>query len=120
MICVVADQLRYPSAHTYFFASFMLWLFASAARAEQPNAIPERIGRVLLERIIVQRPHPFGLLVTFVDLLKDRRYQFWNQPFAQGDDEISALFIQAHDQILKERAESYAEQSSSDPSDQDY
>jgi CCR4-NOT transcription complex subunit 1 len=105
MICVVADQLRYPSAHTYFFISFMLWLFASAARAEQPNAIPERISRVLLERIIVQRPHPFGLVVCFVELLNDRRYQFWSQPFAQGDDDISALLYKMHDQINKERLE---------------
>lgn len=83
----------------------MLWLFASAARAEQSNAIPERISRVLLERIIVQRPHPFGLVVCFVELLNDRRYQFWSQPFAQGDDDISALLYKMHDQINKERLE---------------
>jgi CCR4-NOT transcription complex subunit 1 len=97
-LSVVADQLRYPSAHTYFYISFMLYLFAATSRMEQPNSIPDRIGRVLLERIIVQRPHPFGLLVCFVELLEDQKYGFWHRPFTQAG-ELRDIFVQAQKSI---------------------
>ncbi len=34
----------------------------------------EAITRVLLERLIVHRPHPWGLLITFIELIKNPRY----------------------------------------------
>jgi CCR4-NOT transcription complex subunit 1 len=101
MLSVIADQLRYPSAHTLFFTSFMLFLFSTASRAENmPNAIPERIGRVLLERVIVRRPHPWGLVVTFVELLNNEAYGFWKQPFVRAEEEIFLLFGKAHQNFV--------------------
>ena len=32
---------------------------------------------MLLERLIVYRPHPWGLLVTFIELIKGEEYNFW-------------------------------------------
>jgi hypothetical protein len=32
---------------------------------------------VLVERLIVHRPHPWGLLITFIELIKNPRYNFW-------------------------------------------
>lgn len=32
--------------------------------------VQEQITRVLLERLIVNRPHPWGLLITFIELIK--------------------------------------------------
>lgn len=95
MLSVVADQLRYPSAHTLFFISFMLFLFGTSSRAEIPSSIPERIGRVLLERVIVRKPHPWGLIVTFVELLDNEAYGFWKQPFVRAEEEIFLLFGKA-------------------------
>jgi CCR4-NOT transcription complex subunit 1 len=101
MLSVIADQLRYPSAHTLFFTSFMLFLFSTATRAEnQPNSIPERIGRVLLERVIVRRPHPWGLIVTFVELLDNEAYAFWKQPFVRAEEEIYMLFGKAQQNFV--------------------
>ena len=34
------------------------------------DIVQEQITRVLLERLIVNRPHPWGLLITFVELIK--------------------------------------------------
>jgi len=47
---------------------------------------------VLLERLIVHRPHPWGLLITFIELIKNPRYQFWEQPFTHCAPEIERLF----------------------------
>lgn len=99
LLCVVADQLRYPSAHTHFYISFLLHLFPLASQTERSNAIPERISRVLLERVIVHKPHPWGLLVCFVELLENPAYAFWEQAFVQAEPDILGLFMQAHRSI---------------------
>lgn len=50
----VANQLRYPNQHTHYFSCVLLYLFAEA----QSEMVQEQITRVLLERLIVHRPHP--------------------------------------------------------------
>ena len=52
----IANQLRYPNSHTQYFSCTLLLLFAEANQ----EAIQEQITRVLLERLIVNRPHPWG------------------------------------------------------------
>lgn len=47
---------------------------------------------MLLERLIVNRPHPWGLLVTFIELIKNPRYQFWSRSFTRCAAEIERLF----------------------------
>jgi len=39
---------------------------------------------VLLERLLVSRPHPWGLLVTAYDLFKNPAYNFWDYPFVHA------------------------------------
>ena len=45
-------------------------------------------NRVLLERLIVNRPHPWGLLVTFIELIKNPQFKFWNHQFVRCAPEI--------------------------------
>ena len=52
----IANQLRYPNSHTQYFSCTLLYLFAEANQ----ESIQEQITRVLLERLIVNRPHPWG------------------------------------------------------------
>ncbi|KAK1261309.1 hypothetical protein QJS04_geneDACA021630 [Acorus gramineus] len=56
------------------------------------DIIQEQITRVLLERLIVNRPHPWGLLITFIELIKNPRYNFWNRSFTHCAPEIERLF----------------------------
>lgn len=48
--------------------------------------------RVLLERLIVNRPHPWGLLVTFIELIRNQSYRFWGHDFVHCSPEIERLF----------------------------
>lgn len=50
------------------------------------------ICRVLLERLIVNRPHPWGLLVTFIELIRNQSYKFWGHEFVHCSPEIERLF----------------------------
>jgi CCR4-NOT transcription complex subunit 1 len=103
----IANQLRYPNNHTHYFSCVLLYLFAEANQASQ-EIIQEqitrcssllslvllltRLGRVLLERLIVNRPHPWGLLITFIELIKNPRYNFWSHSFTRCAPEIERLF----------------------------
>ncbi|KAJ8667643.1 hypothetical protein QAD02_009306 [Eretmocerus hayati] len=84
----IANQLRYPNSHTHYFSCTLLYLFSEA----NTEAIQEQITRVLLERLIVNRPHPWGLLITFIELIKNPTYKFWQHEFVHCAHEIEKLF----------------------------
>ncbi|XP_045510260.1 CCR4-NOT transcription complex subunit 1 isoform X1 [Colias croceus] len=84
----IANQLRYPNSHTHYFSCCLLYLFAEA----NSEAVQEQITRMLLERLIVNRPHPWGLLITFIELIKNPIYKFWSHEFVHCAPEIEKLF----------------------------
>ena len=51
----MANQLRYPNSHTYYFSCAILGLFT---QENVPPNTHEQVTRVLLERIVCNRPHP--------------------------------------------------------------
>ncbi|XP_058076656.1 uncharacterized protein LOC131225197 [Magnolia sinica] len=80
----VANQLRYPSSHTFYFSLVLLYLFSEASQ----DVIQEQIMRVLLECLIVKQPHPWSLLATFIKLVKNPQNDFWNRPFFRHERKI--------------------------------
>lgn len=88
VINAMANQLRYPNSHTYFFMKLMFFFFLEG----EDEYLQEQITRVLLERLIVHRPHPWGLLVTFIELIKNPRYAFWGHPFTKMNPAIERVF----------------------------
>ncbi|CAG0913001.1 unnamed protein product [Notodromas monacha] len=84
----IANHLRYPNNHTHYFSSCLLYLFREA----NSKIVQEQIVRVLLERLIVNRPHPWGLLLTFIDLLRNPNFDFWSHEFVRSAPEIEKLF----------------------------
>jgi CCR4-NOT transcription complex subunit 1 len=64
LLNAMANQLRYPNNQTHFFSCILLFLFADADQ----EILQEQITRILLERLIVHRPHPVRtkcLLIIF-------------------------------------------------------
>lgn len=88
----IANQLRYPNSHTHYFSCVLLSLFAEAPPGPVGEAVQAQVTRVLLERLIVNRPHPWGLLITFIELIKNPRYNFWSYSFTRCAPEIERLF----------------------------
>jgi CCR4-NOT transcription complex subunit 1 len=87
-LSAIANQLRFPSSHTHYFSCVMLYLFSESKSV----VVKEQVTRVLLERLIVNRPHPWGLLITFIELIKNQRYNFWSYPFTRCATEIEKVF----------------------------
>lgn len=92
LLNAVANQLRYPNSHTHYFSCVLLSLFSEASRDQAGEEVRAQITRVLLERLIVNRPHPWGLLITFIELIKNPRYNFWQHGFTRCAPEIERLF----------------------------
>ncbi|KAF9513935.1 hypothetical protein BS47DRAFT_1362032 [Hydnum rufescens UP504] len=65
LMSAIVTHLRYPSAHTQWFGLLALFLFAEV----KSENFAEVTTKVLLERFIVHCPHPWGALVTFIELL---------------------------------------------------
>lgn len=84
----IANQLRYPNSHTQYFSYALLQLFGGDMANQQESDVREQITRILLERLIVHRPHPWGLIITLLELLKNPTYMFWEQPFIKAAPEV--------------------------------
>nr|CCA26834.1 hypothetical protein ALNC14_129780 [Albugo laibachii Nc14] len=83
----LANHLRYPNSHTQFYSWVILYLFSSTAS----NGIKEQITRVLAERLVVNRPHPWGLMMTFIELIRNKSYRFSEQEHLESTNEIKEV-----------------------------
>lgn len=88
----IANQLRYPNSHTHYFSYALLHLFGNDLADQQESDVRQQITRVLLERLIVHRPHPWGLIITLLELLKNQAYMFWDLPFIKAAPEVWTIF----------------------------
>merc|ERR1712150_35096 len=66
----ITNQLRYPNSHTHYFSCCLLYLFAEA----NTEAIQEQIPR--------------GLLIAFIELIKNPTFTFWTHEFGHCAPEI--------------------------------
>ncbi|OSD02780.1 Not1-domain-containing protein [Trametes coccinea BRFM310] len=99
LLSAMVLHLRYPNAHTHWFSLLMLYLFA-----EIPNGqFREVMTRVLLERFLVHRPHPWGALVTFIELLGNSKYNFAEQEFVHVAPEVALLLENVAKSIFRNK-----------------
>lgn len=97
VLASLIDQLRFPNRHTHYFSYVVLYLFVESAG----EAIKEAIARILVERLIAHKPHPWGLLVTFVELVKNAHYKFWEYRFTFSSPEVQHLLRTLTQSCLK-------------------
>ncbi|KAL7674163.1 hypothetical protein ACOME3_000443 [Neoechinorhynchus agilis] len=92
LLTVIANQLRYPNGPTQFFSSLMLHIYQHGQTSQQP-LLSEIVTRVLTERLLVSRPHPWGLMLTFIELIRNSNYQLWQNNFIRWLPEIESIFL---------------------------
>ena len=88
----LVNQLRWPNSHTHYFSYALIHLFGSDHADQQESDVRQQIIRVLLERLIVHRPHPWGLIITLIELVKNPTYIFWELPFIKAAPEVRTIF----------------------------
>ncbi|KAF2687332.1 Not1-domain-containing protein [Lentithecium fluviatile CBS 122367] len=92
-VSAIANQLRWPNSHTQYFSYTLLHLFGPPNSEPAALDVQQTITRVLLERLLVHRPHPWGLIITLLEILKNRTYAFWDLPFVKAAPEVRSLFL---------------------------
>ena len=80
----IANQLRYPNSHTHYFSYALLHLFGTDLADQQESDVRQQLVRVLLERLHVIKPHPWGLVITTLELIKNSDYNFFQLPFIKA------------------------------------
>ena len=88
-LSAMAHQLRYPNSHTHYFSYALLHLFGTDLADQQESDVRQQITRVLLERLHVIKPHPWGLVITTLELIKNSDYNFFQLPFIKASPMVS-------------------------------
>ena len=88
LINALANHLRFPNSHTKYFSCLILVLFVECKQ----GLVEEQVTRVLTERAIVHRPHPWGILITLIELIRNPKYEFLKKPFIRSTPEIEKLY----------------------------
>ena len=91
LLSAIAHQLRYPNSHTHYFSYALLHLFGTDLADQQEPDVRQQIVRVLLERLHVIKPHPWGLVITTLELIKNSDYNFFQLPFIKASPLVSLL-----------------------------
>lgn len=86
----MVNYLRYSNYCTYFFSCALLNAFRQAGTSNEQ--LKGQIVRSLLERLVVYRPHPWGLMITFMELIRNPEYRFWSQPLVKSSPELERMF----------------------------
>ncbi|KZT56511.1 Not1-domain-containing protein [Calocera cornea HHB12733] len=84
LLSALVTHLRYPNAHTHWFSSVILHLFAEVDN----DTLQEIATKVLLEKFLVHRPHPWGAIATLVELMRSPRYDFWRRDFLRSKEAL--------------------------------
>ena len=92
-ISAIVHQLRYPNSHTQYFSYALLHLFGTDLADQQESDVRQQITRVLLERLHVIKPHPWGLVITTLELIKNSDYNFFQLPFIKASPLVSPYLV---------------------------
>lgn len=94
LLLSMVNHLRAPNTDVEFFGKLLLHIFGQGPADPEEMEIREQITRVLLERLIGFWPHPWGLLSTVVELVKNEKYMFFEMPFIKSTPQVRLLLKQ--------------------------
>jgi CCR4-NOT transcription complex subunit 1 len=88
LLSAMTNQIRYPNAHTHYFSTALLHTFTVSSEDLQ-----QQVARVLVERVMSSRPHPWGLLVTVLELVKNNSYNIWELGWMKAAPEVERMML---------------------------
>jgi CCR4-NOT transcription complex subunit 1 len=90
----MANQIRYVNSMTHYYSTAMQHWFSTGAQEVQ-----EQIMRVLCERLMVPRPHPWGLIVMMLEMVKNETNNIWSLPWIKTAPQVESMLLNlAHSQ----------------------
>lgn len=80
-------HLRYPNRHTRDVAYILKHVFKTCG-----YQTVDILTRIMLERLLSHKPHPWGVLWCFLFLISDKTIKFWDSPFIRCSPMASRVF----------------------------
>lgn len=94
ILSAATNQLRHPNAHTFYFSSALLHLFANTPNVgAKTDEVQQQIARILVERLLTARPHPWGLIVTVLELVKNNEFNIWELSWMKASPDVERMFF---------------------------
>lgn len=82
----MVNQLRYVNAHTHYFATALQHYFVVGNEETQ-----QAILRVLVERLGVPRPHPWGVIVMTLELVKNAEKSVFDMGWVKAAPQVEQM-----------------------------
>ncbi|EPY19346.1 hypothetical protein AGDE_15289 [Angomonas deanei] len=75
--------MRFHNIQTNYFSLLFGFLFLPDPSTPEKLQIfiQEQITRALVEKTVIHQPHPWGVMSTFVGLMRDSKFNFWEKSF---------------------------------------
>lgn len=73
----IVNELRFPNTHTVYCTCIILFIFAESSK----EIIQEQISSIFLERLQSCGPYPWGLMISFRELIQNPKYKFMQKQY---------------------------------------
>jgi CCR4-NOT transcription complex subunit 1 len=67
----IINQISYPNPITFYFTHLIFYIF-SPQHTDDAEPLQEQIIKIFIERLVTARPHPWGIMYTFIELIKEK------------------------------------------------
>ena len=85
----IVNELRFPNNHTFYFSCIILFIYAEAGN----ETIQQQISSIFLERLQTIGPYPWGLMISFRELIQNPKYKFMQKQYiVQNPKAVTNLF----------------------------
>ncbi|KAH6647533.1 CCR4-Not complex component, Not1-domain-containing protein [Truncatella angustata] len=88
----IIDELRFAGPHSSYYSKFLFELWGDDVNDPEEVDIRQQMARILLERFSGYWPQPWGLVYVTLELLRNDKYVFFDQPFIKADREVRERF----------------------------
>jgi len=88
IMCAITNQLRYVNGHTHYFSTALVHFFSVGS-----DDLRQSLMNVFVNRLSMARPHPWGLLVTMLELIKNPAYDIWGFGWIKAHPTVETMLM---------------------------
>ena len=82
----MVNQVRYVNAHTHYFSTALQHMVTIAT-----DEVQEQMLMIIMERLMAPRPHPWGIIVMMLELIKNPTFSIWELPCTKAAPQIQQM-----------------------------
>ena len=88
VVSAMIDQLRYVNGHTQYFSTALTHMFGICSEELQKT-----IMSIFVQRLAIPRPHPWGLIITVLELIRNPSIDIWSLPWIKTAPQVENMLV---------------------------